>query len=87
MTLDYAEKRLEKERALITQQMTNLEEEMAKQIVEFQTTRSEASSRVLLTDAKLSRCVEELQIAHEEIVQIKEANHFVRILYFRQDLD
>ncbi|XP_066587232.1 nucleoprotein TPR isoform X2 [Prorops nasuta] len=74
MTLDFKEKRLEQERTLIAQQMAGLEEELAKRTAELQATRAEASTRALLTDTRLSQREEEIRIANETIVQLKEVN-------------
>ncbi|XP_077279406.1 nuclear basket protein megator [Temnothorax americanus] len=73
MTLDFKEKRLEQERVLLSQQMANLEEELSKRTSELQTARSEASSRALLIDTKLSQREEELRIANEANSQLRES--------------
>ncbi|XP_072763769.1 nucleoprotein TPR isoform X2 [Anoplolepis gracilipes] len=73
MTLDFKEKRLEQERVILSQQVSNLEEELAKRTSELQTARSEASSRALLIDTKLSQCEEELRIANETNSQLRES--------------
>ncbi|XP_067216179.1 nucleoprotein TPR isoform X3 [Linepithema humile] len=71
MTLDFKEKRLEQERALLSQQMAGLEEELNKRTSELQTSRSEASGRALLIDTKLSQREEELRIANEANSQLR----------------
>ncbi|KMQ91239.1 nucleoprotein tpr, partial [Lasius niger] len=73
MTLDFKEKRLEQERALLSQQMANLEEELSKRTSELQTARSEASARALLIDTKLSQREEELRISNEANSQLRES--------------
>ncbi|GAB1864152.1 Nucleoprotein TPR [Camponotus japonicus] len=73
MTLDFKEKRLEQERVLLSQQMASLEEELAKRTSELQTARSEASSRALLIDTKLSQREEELRITNEANSQLRES--------------
>lgn len=73
MTLDFKEKRLEQERSLLSQQMASLEEELAKRTSELQAARSEASSRALLIDTKLSQREEELRIADEANSQLRES--------------
>lgn len=73
MTLDFKEKRLEQERTLLSQQMAGLEEELSKRTAELQTTRSEASSRSLLIDTRLSQREEELSLAIKSTNQLREA--------------
>ncbi|XP_051174649.1 nucleoprotein TPR-like isoform X2 [Leptopilina boulardi] len=73
MTLDFKEKRLEQERTLLSQQMAGLEEELSKRTSELQTTRSEASSRSLLIDTRLSQREEELSLAIKTTNQLREA--------------
>lgn len=69
----YREKRIEQERTLLAQQMAGLEEELAKRTAELQTTRSEASSRSLLIDTRLSQREEELSLAIKTTNQLREA--------------
>lgn len=69
----YREKRLEQERALFSQQMAGLEEELAKRMSELQATRAESSARALLTDTRLAQREEELRIANESAAQLREA--------------
>lgn len=69
----FREKRLEQERTLLSQQMAGLEEELAKRMSELQATRAEASARALLTDTRLTQRDEELRIANEAAVQLRES--------------
>ncbi|XP_026667646.1 nucleoprotein TPR-like [Ceratina calcarata] len=73
MTLEFKEKRLEQERALIGQQMVGLEEELTKRMSELQATRAEASALRLLTDTRLAQRDEELRIANEQTAQLRES--------------
>ncbi|XP_011695258.1 PREDICTED: nucleoprotein TPR-like [Wasmannia auropunctata] len=73
MTLDFKEKRLDKERMLLSQQMAGLEEELAKRTSELQTARSEASARALLIDTQLSQREEDLRIVNEANSQLRES--------------
>ena len=65
---------MEQERALLSQQMASLEEELSKRTNELQNSRSEASSRTLLIQTRLSQCEEELKIASETIITLREGN-------------
>ena len=58
---------------LLSQQMAGLEEELSKRTAELQATRSEASSRSLLIDTRLSQREEELKIAIKTANQLREA--------------
>lgn len=69
----FREKRLEQERTLLSQQMAGLEEELAKRMSELQATRAEASARTLLMDTRLAQRDEELRIANEAMVQLRES--------------
>ncbi|XP_058789794.1 nucleoprotein TPR [Phymastichus coffea] len=74
LNIEFREKRSEQERVLFVQQVFSLEEELSKRTMELQNVRSEASARNLLIQTRLSQCEEELQIANDSIVQIREAN-------------
>lgn len=74
MNLDFKEKRLEQERTLSAQQMSALEEELAKRTSELQSARAEASARTLLTDTRLSEREEEIRIANTALTQLRDGN-------------
>lgn len=58
----------------MSQQMANLEEELAKRTGELQNVRAESSKRSLLTETQLSQREEELRIANDEIIKLREGN-------------
>lgn len=64
---------MEQERVILSQQINALEEELSRKTSELQNTRSEASARALLTHTRLSQCEEELKIANESMIQMREA--------------
>ncbi|KAK0158432.1 hypothetical protein PV328_009434 [Microctonus aethiopoides] len=74
MNLDFKEKRLEQEKALISHQMNALEVELSKRTTELQAVRAESSSRALFTDTRLAQCEEELKISNEALKQLRENN-------------
>ncbi|XP_012263360.2 nucleoprotein TPR isoform X2 [Athalia rosae] len=77
MTLDYKEKRLEKEQVLLSQQLANLEAELAKRISELQNLRAESSSKSLLIETQLVQRNEELRIANDEITKLQESKALI----------
>lgn len=65
---------MEKERVLLSQQMANLDEELAKRTGELQNVRAESSKKSLLIETQLSQREEELRIAKDEISKLRECN-------------
>lgn len=70
----FREKRFEQERILLSQQIANLDEALAKKTNDLQMARSESSARILVFQTKLVQCEEELKICNESIAHLQESN-------------
>lgn len=71
-SLDFKEKRMEQERAILTNQVQTLSEDLNRNICELQNIRRENTIRNLQLETKLNEKIEELKIAHNQCAQYKE---------------
>ncbi|XP_055837901.1 nucleoprotein TPR isoform X2 [Episyrphus balteatus] len=70
--LDFKEKRMEQERAILTNQVQTLSEDLNRNISELQNIRRENTIRNMHLETKLNEKIEELKIAHTQCNQYKE---------------
>ncbi|XP_037913909.1 nucleoprotein TPR isoform X2 [Hermetia illucens] len=72
VSLDYKEKRMEQEKAMLTNQIRSLSEDLNRNIAELQTIRRDNTMKNLELQTKLTEKTEELKIANSTISHLNE---------------